>query len=307
MKYLQILLLPASLLWMTRSIAEPLDFVASPLTSVNSFTSGIEGPATDAAGNIYAVNFGRQHTIGKVAPDGTGEVFLTLPGDSVGNGIRFDRNGDMFVADYVGHTIYRFNPQKDTLSIFAHDAQMKQPNDLAITADGVLYASDPDWHDGTGKIWRIDAAGNTSVAADHLGTANGIDVSPDGKTLYVNESVQRAVWAFSIAADGSLHDKHLVKQFEDFGLDGMRTDVDGNLYVARFGKGTVIKMTPKGEILREVDVLGAKPSNLCFGGPDGRTVYITEVENKRIVQFRIDRPGMEWRRWKTRESTSPTP
>ena len=133
--------------------------------------------------------------------------------------------------------------------------------------------------------------------AEHLGTTNGIEISPDGKTLYVNESVQRAVWAFSIAPNGSLQEKRLVKQFDDFGLDGMRTDIDGNLYITRYGKGTVVKMTPKGEILREIDVLGPKPSNICFGGPDGRTAYVTEVEKRRIVQFRIDRPGIEWRRW----------
>jgi sugar lactone lactonase YvrE len=99
------------------------------------------------------------------------------------------------------------------------------------------------------------------VAAD-LGTTNGIDVSPDGKTLYVNESVQRNVWAFPIAADGSLGDKRLVKQFPDHGFDGMRCDVDGNLYITRYGKGTVVKMSPRGEILKEVDVLGKSPSNL---------------------------------------------
>ena len=53
-------------------------------------------------------------------------------------------------------------------------------------------------------------------------------------------------------------------------------------------------MTPTGKILQKVNVLGAKPSNLCFGGPDGRTVYVTEVENTRLVAFRVDRPGRSW-------------
>jgi sugar lactone lactonase YvrE len=54
---------------------------------------------------------------------------------------------------------------------------------------------------------------------------------------------------------------------------------------------------PTGQVLREFDVLGARPSNLCFGGPDGRTLYITEVEHQRLVQVRVDRPGLEWQRW----------
>jgi len=57
-------------------------------------------------------------------------------------------------------------------------------------------------------------------------------------------------------------------------------------------------LSPKGEVLREIDVLGKRPSNLCFGGPDGKTVYVTEVEKQRLVQFRVDRPGLAWQRWR---------
>ena len=122
-------------------------------------------------------------------------------------------------------------------------------------------------------------------------------MSPDGQTLYVNESEQRGVWAFPIQADGSLGPRRLVKQFDDFGFDGMRCDVDGNLYVTRHSKGTVVKLSPAGEVLREIDVLGMKPSNICFGGPDGRTAYVTEVDHQRLVQFRVDRPALEWQLW----------
>jgi sugar lactone lactonase YvrE len=130
-----------------------------------------------------------------------------------------------------------------------------------------------------------------------MGTTNGIEVSPDGKTLYVNESKQRNIWAFTIADDKSLRDKRLFKKFEDHGFDGHRCDVEGNLYVTRYGKGTVVKLSPQGEILQEINVLGSRPSNLCFGGPDGRTVYVTEVEHRRLVQFRVEKPGLSWLRW----------
>ena len=120
---------------------------------------------------------------------------------------------------------------------------------------------------------------------------NGIEVSPDGQQLYVNESVQRNVWAFDITDNRQLADKRLIRRFDDFGFDGMRCDIDGNLYITRHGKGTVIRMSPTGEILQEVPVLGTKPTNLCFGGPDGCTVYVTEVDGTRLVSFRTDRPG----------------
>jgi len=265
-------LLPGSWSTVSAQAAEEVLFVARPLTAENSFTTGIEGPACDARGNIYAVNFGRQQTIGKVTPDGKGEVFVELPGNSTGNGIVIGRDGTLYVADYVGHNILSIDPKSRAVSVLMHDDRMNQPNDLALAPSGRLYASDPNWKDGTGQVWLASPTGELRVVATNLGTSNGIEVSPDGKTLYVNESVQRNVWAFTIESDGSLTHKRLLKKFDAHGFDGMRCDVDGNLYITRHGKGTVVKLSPAGEVLREVDVLGSKPSNLCFGGPDGRTV-----------------------------------
>jgi gluconolactonase len=280
------------------TVAEEKLWEAKPFTEEKSFTEGIEGPACDSAGNIYAVNFARQKTIGKVTPAGKAEVFLELPGKSTGNGIVFNAQGIMFAADYVGHNVFQVDLNTRAIKVFAHEDRMNQPNDLAIASDGTLYASDPNWKAETGQVWRIDAKGNVSLAAPNMGTSNGIEVSPDSKTLYVNESVQRNVWAFTIAPDGSLSDKRLFKKFDTHAFDGMRCDVDGNLYITRHGKGTVVKLSPSAEILQEIDVLGKLPSNVCFGGPDGRTIYVTEVQHRRLVQFRVDRPGLAWKRWK---------
>ena len=271
-------------------------WVARPFTAAHSFTHGVEGPACDKQGNVYAVNFASQHTVGKVSPQGQGEVFVTLPGKSVGNGIRFNAEGMMFVADYQEHNVLKVDPKTKAVTVFAHEPKMSQPNDIAIAPDGSLYASDPDWPAKTGRIWRVSPKGEVTLAAEKLGTANGIEVSPDGRTLYEDESVQQGVWAFDIQPDGSLKNRRLIRQFPDFSFDGMRCDVDGNLYITRNAKGTVIKMTPKGDILQEVDVLGKSPTNLCFGGPDGRTVYVTEADGGRLVSFRVDKPGLEWKR-----------
>ena len=272
-------------------------YLATPLTATNSFTTGIEGPACDRAGNIFAVNFAQQQTIGRTTPAGQSEVFVTLPNDSVGNGIRFDRAGRMYVADYVGHNVLRIDPGTRAVEVLAHEPKMNQPNDLAIAPNGTLYASDPNWGAKTGQLWRIDPDGTTMRLATDMGTTNGVEVSPDGKRLYVNESVQRNVWVFDIQPDGGVANKRLLRQFPDHGFDGMRCDADGNLYITRYGKGTVAVLSPEGEVLREINVLGARPSNLCFGGPDGRTVYVTEVEHRRLVQFRVETPGAAWTRW----------
>lgn len=272
-------------------------FVASPFTPDHSFTPGIEGPACDANGNVYAVNYEKQHTIGMVTPEGKGSVFVQLENGSVGNGIRFDLQGNMYIADYTNHNVLKVDMKTKKIEVHGHEAKMNQPNDIAITKDGTIYASDPNWKEKTGQVWKVDTNGTVTLVAPEMGTTNGIEVSPDGKTLYVNESEQRNVWSFRIEKDGSLSNKSLLHRFEDFGMDGMRCDVDGNLYITRYGKGTVVKMSPDAKILKEIDVLGEKPSNLCFGGPDGKTVYVTEVEFGRLVQFRVDRPGLAWKRW----------
>jgi sugar lactone lactonase YvrE len=282
-----------------RAVADKL-YVATPVTQPKEFTGGIEGPATDREGNVYAVNFAEQGTIGRVSPDGKSELFVRLPQGSVGNGIRFDRQGMMYVADYAKHNVLKIDTQTRKVSVFANEPTMNQPNDLAIAPDGTLYASDPNWGKSTGQIWRVSTQGEiTKVAAD-MGTTNGVEVSPDGKHLYVNESAQRNIWAFDIGDDGSLSKKRLLKQFPDHGFDGMRCDVKGNLYITRYGKGTVVIMTPEGDVLKEIDILGERPSNLCFGGPDGRTVYVTEVEHTRLVKFRVEHAGAAWQRWQTK-------
>jgi len=271
-------------------------FVASPLTE-GEFTEGIEGPACDRDGNIYCVSFRQARNIARVSPEGRPELFVELPEKSAGNGIRFDRSGTMFVADYTGHNVLRVDMKTRAITVFAHNNTMNQPNDLAIASDGTLYASDPNWKNGTGQLWRIARDGTMHREVGDMGTSNGVEVSPDGRTLYVNESVQRNVWAFDISGDGSLKNKRLLKKFDDHGFDGMRCDADGNLYITRHGKGTVVKLSPQGAVLREIEVLGPHPTNICFGGKDGRTAYVTEAKMMRLVQFRVDRPGLEWTRW----------
>ena len=270
--------------------------VARPLTEPGEFTPGIEGPACGRDGSIYAVNFTEQGTVGRISPSGKGEIFLKLPADSVGNGIRFDRAGNMYIADYVNHQVFKVAAGTSKPVGLAADTTMNQPNDLAISLNGTLYASDPNWSAKTGQLWKVTVDGRTVRLAEGMGTTNGIEVSPDGRILYVNESVQRKIWSFAIDSEGNLSGKKLFKSFEDHGFDGMRCDVDGNLYVTRYGKGTVVKLSPAAEVLAEIDVLGRKPSNICFGGPDGRTAYVTEVEHRRIVSFRVERPGAAWNR-----------
>lgn len=273
-------------------------YVSSVLTEPGSFTQGIEGPAVDGEGNVYAVNYERQHTIGKVTPEGVCSVFVELPNGSVGNGIRFDSAGDMLIADYVNHNVLRVNMRTKSISVHAHEPAMNQPNDIAISGDDYVFASDPNWGESTGQIWRIDPNGAVTLLEAGMGTTNGIEVSPDGRTLYVNETVQRRIWAYDLSPERTVANKRLLIEFPDYGMDGMRCDIDGNLYVTRYGKGTIAILTPGGEVVREVELHGKSCSNLTFGGPDGRTVYVTMADNGNIETFRTDTPGLCWASWR---------
>lgn len=271
--------------------AEETLYSSSDFTPENGFTSGIEGPATDRDGNIYAVNFERQGTIGRVSPEGKSEIFVELPEGSIGNGIRFNKEGHLLVADYTNHNVLLIDPTTKNISVFAHHDGMNQPNDLAIDDNQNLYLSDPNWKASTGNIWRVDPDGRISLLEENMGTTNGIEVSPDGQTLYVNESVQRKVWAYDLTADGSIINKRLLLQFPDHGMDGMRCDSEGNLYITRHGKGTVAMVSPQGEVLREIVLTGKKPSNITFGGTDGKTCYVTLQDRGCFEQFRVAYPG----------------
>ena len=144
----------------------------------------IEGPAIDVHGNLYGVNFAKLGTVGIVTPSGEASIYVELPEGSVGNGIRFDKKGYMYIADYTMHNILRVDPKDKSIKVFAHNDKMNQPNDVAISpTTEIIYASDPKWADSTGNLWMINRKGETFLLEGNIGTTNGIEVSPDGKKV----------------------------------------------------------------------------------------------------------------------------
>ena len=259
-------------------------------TPPGGFTFGIEGPACDWEGNLYAVNYAEQHTIGKVTSEGECSTFVKLENGSIGNGIRFNSKREMLIADYTNHNILKVDMKTKKVMVFAHEDNMNQPNDICITSEDIVFASDPCWKEETGKLWRVLPDGKVDLMEENMGTTNGIEVSPDEKTLYVNESRQRNIWAYDLK-EGRLFNKRLFYSFEDYQMDGMRCDREGNLYVTRYGKGTVIILSPEGKPIREIYLGGKKCSNIAFGGSDGKTCYVTLADTGNIQFFYREVPG----------------
>ncbi|SEB67996.1 Sugar lactone lactonase YvrE [Tenacibaculum sp. MAR_2009_124] len=247
------------------------------LIQENIFTGGIEGPATDYLGNIYAVNFEKEGTVGKVTAEGKSSMFIELPNGSIGNGIRFGNKNQMFIADYTNHNVLEVNLETKEIQIFANQPLANQPNDIAVLSSTTLYASDPNWKESTGNLWKVTKEKGFELLEKNMGTTNGVEVSPDGKKLYVNESVQRKVWVYDIKENGDVSNKKEFISFENFGLDGMRCDKQGNLYICRYDKGTVVVLSPKGEILNEINLTGKKPTNITFS-IDYSKCYITVAD-----------------------------
>jgi len=269
-------------------------FQAEDFTAENLFTNNIEGPAFDKNGNLYVVNFQKDGTIGLVKADGSVELYITLPEGSTANAIQFDSKGNMYLADFTGHNVLKVDMKTKKVEVYVHNDSFNQPNDICINKKDQLFASDPNWKDGTGKLWRIDKGGKANLLTDQMGTTNGIALSPDEKTLYVNESKQRKIWSFAVDKKGNLSNKTLFAEFQDFGFDGMKCDNQGNLYVTRYGKGVIAVLNTKGHLIREVELKGKSCSNLVFGGLNGKLIFVTLQDRKGMEKFRNDIPGKGW-------------
>jgi SMP-30/Gluconolactonase/LRE-like region len=123
-----------------------------------------------------------------------------------------------------------------------------------------------------------------------MGTTNGIDLSPDENTLYVGESNSGEIWSYTIRGNELIHAR-LVSTFESDTIDGVRTDVAGKLLVARILKGTIAIIKPNGSVQKEIQLKGKEPTNLVFGGADGRTVFLPSDKAgtlRLFVQIRKD-------------------
>ncbi|MGZ8549280.1 MAG: SMP-30/gluconolactonase/LRE family protein, partial [Chitinophagaceae bacterium] len=177
------------------------------------------------------------------------------------------------------------------VSVYCHDDRFNQPNDICINKKGIVFASDPDWKNQKGQVWKIGHDKKAVLLKSNMGTTNGICLSPDEKILYVNESIENNIWAFDVDEEGNISNQRLFTSFTDHGMDGMKCDTKGNLYVTRYGKGAIAIFSPDGKLLHEVVLIGKKVSNITFGEKDFRTCFVTLQDRKGMEKFRTDTPG----------------
>jgi gluconolactonase len=266
-----------------------------------------EGPAADADGSIYFSDI-INNRIMKLSTDGKLSVFRTDSGRTNGN--LFDQQGRLVSCEGAEmgpggrRRIVRTDMKTGEVAVLAERYDGKRynsPNDLAIDSQGRIYFTDPRYGDRSDMemeiegVYRIDTNGSVTRVLEQpaIQRPNGIAVTPDDKRLYLidsnpNPGGNRKIWAFDIQPDGKLTHQKVIYDFAPGrGGDGMRLDVQGNLWVAagislmrREGETTdnppgIYVISPAGKLLGRIPVPEDLITNLTFGGADKKILYIT--------------------------------
>ncbi len=262
--------------WVERHMGSP----------IHSF---LEGPSFDRSGKLYCVNapFGQ---ILEIAANGS--VRIAAEYDGVPNGLKIHRSGEIFIADRQ-NGIMRMDPVSGRVSTFIGrdrlEPNYKGVNDLFFRSNGDLYFTDQgstDLRDPTGRVFRHRADGRLDLLLLNVPSPNGIVMNPAETHLFIAVTFGPQVWRCGILADGSVDRLGAFQTFSGgySGPDGLAMDAQGGLAVAHNRLGTVWMFDPLGEPTYRIrSAAGLQTTNLAYGGPENRRIYITESQTGSIL------------------------
>jgi len=241
-----------------------------------SFT---EGPAADKAGNVYFTDQPNDRIM-KWSTKGVLSTFMQPSGRS--NGMFFDSKDNLWSCADEKNEIWRIKPgeKPEVIALEYEGKLMNGPNDLWVSPEGNIFFTDPFYRRSWWKhsempqekqcVYFLSADRKVlKRVEEELLQPNGIVGTPDGKTLYVADIKANKTWSYTINPDGSLSDKKL---FCELGSDGMTIDSKGNIYLT--GKGVTV-FDKTGKKLGNIAVPENWSANVCFGGKDRKTLFIT--------------------------------
>jgi len=260
----------------------------------SSFGTTLEGPSFDRQGNLYFTDLPNGQ-IFRVSPSGQFEVVAEYKGRP--NGLKIHRDGRVFVADHE-HGIMLLDPAKGSMTTLVRGPDrehFKGVNDLVFAKNGDLYFTDQGatgLHDPTGRVYRYDAAGNLQCLIDTVPSPNGIILNESEEVIYVAVTRANAVWNLPLSPNGSISRAGLFAQLPCLGPDGLATDMEGNIAIATPFLGVVWLVNRLGLPLYRVDSCsGTHLTNIAYGGPGNRWLYMTEGDSYSILRAEMPFPG----------------
>jgi Gluconolactonase len=249
-----------------------------------------EGPASDAPGDVYFTDQPNDRIL-KWSTDGKLSTFMKPCGRA--NGLSFDRNGNLWACADEKNELWRISPAGKAMVVVTNyqGKLLNGPNDVWIRPTGGLYFTDPYykrpyWKRGPKEqdecVYFLSSDEKKLVRViEDLKQPNGIIGTSDGKILYVADIGAGKTYHYQIGPDGSLKDKKL---FCELGSDGMTIDDEGNIYLT--GKGVTV-FDSTGQQIEHIDVPESWTANVCFGGKDRQTLFITASKGLYAMRMKV--------------------
>lgn len=258
--------------------------------------SFLEGPSFDRAGNLYVVDIPNGR-IFRVSPGGAWALVAEYDGEP--NGLKIHRDGRIFVADHR-HGIMRLDPASGAVTPVVDRPgleRFKGVNDLVFASSGDLYFTDQGQtglQDPTGRVYRLCQDGRLELLLGNVPSPNGLVLGAAEDVLYLAVTRGNSIWRVPLRAGVGVGRVGVFIQLSGGlgGPDGLAIDEQGGLAVAHIGLGTVWLFSALGEPRCRIrSPAGLLTTNVAYGGPDRRTLYITEAETGSILRAELDVPG----------------
>jgi sugar lactone lactonase YvrE len=257
-----------------------------------------EGPAVDSKGALYFTSRGTYKGIVKWTSAGGPEQYAAVATMAGPGGLWIDAADNIFLTATNEREVQKLAPDGTLTTVAkgfeANPATATGPNDITVSAAGVVYFTDPNGYRGEsapGTIYRIDAAGAVSVFDDTVVGPNGIVLSADDHTLYVAHNVSEdgsELVRWSLAEDGSAAGpKEVVAELSPCVADGMAVDANGRVWVTCYSYGTAHLIDPaNGEVVERVTTEQKALTNAVFGrNADANTLYLSSSDMDRVTGY----------------------